>query len=163
MKAAVALVIALAAIPAWAQVRDVPDPQLTPGAVATTDQADVCAVENGLTYSKRHRLSQNEQTKRLVLQRYGVPWSDRARVEDDHIIPLCAGGSDDTANRWPQYREGVTWKSGDKDLLEAAGCRALCGSHTMTLQQVQALFMPDWRVAFCGFWPDDPRCAELRQ
>lgn len=119
----------------------------TPGMVATTDVADVCSRDGG-SYSVRHRLSQNPETKREVLAKYGLSMSDARQVEDDHNIPLCLGGSDDVANRWPQPRDGE-WTSDQKDELEAFACREVCHGRT-TLAAAQGWFLApaDWRVAY---------------
>jgi hypothetical protein len=137
--------------------RELPDPVKTPGAVASTDVHDVCGKAGGLTYSKRHRLSQNETVKREVLSRYGVPWAARGTVEDDHDVPLCAGGSDAVANRWPQPREGK-WTAGDKDKLETLTCQQVC-TGGLLLKDGQARFLApaDWRQSFCAVFTD-PRC-----
>lgn len=56
--------------------------------------------------------------RRADFARYGLPWSERSRYEDDHLVPLCLGGSDTMANRWPELRWGewnaykrMTWKA----------------------------------------------------
>ena len=127
----------------------IPDqsPGCTPGMVATTDVADVCSHDGG-SYSVRHRLSQNPETKREVLAKYGLSMSDARLVEDDHDIPLCLGGSDNIANRWPQPRDGE-WKSGQKDELEAFACREVCHGH-VPLATAQGWFLApsDWRAAY---------------
>ena len=137
---------------AWAQQCQpgpIPDqsPWCTPGMVASYDQADVCSHVGG-TYSRRHRLSQNPETKREVLSRYGVSMSDARLYEDDHDIPLCLGGSDSVQNRWPQPRNGV-WTSAQKDELEAFACREVCEGH-VSLGRAQAWFLApaDWRQAY---------------
>lgn len=148
--------------------RVIPDPALTPGTAATSDEQDVCSTEGG-TYSQRHRLSQNERVKRQVLARYGVPWEDRDKYEDDHAVPLCAGGSDAVGNRWPQPRFGA-WNAALKDRLEALACHQLCTAHKIQIDEAQGWFIApaDWRDAYCKHvLPEeadapDPGCAELR-
>jgi hypothetical protein len=146
---------------AQCQWGDVPDQSAscTPGEAATTDWADICGREGG-TYSQRHRLSQNPQTKREVLARYGVPWSQARTVEDDHDLALCAGGADTVANRWPQSRIGK-WNAGQKDKLEALTCHQLC-SREITVEEAQGRFLApsDWRTAYCANF-QDAACAEL--
>jgi hypothetical protein len=75
--------------------------------------------------TETHRLTQNEQTKQLVMQNSGVAWKDRAHFEDDHFAPLCLGGSDSVNNRWAQPRFG-TWNAAVKDHLEATACEMVC-------------------------------------
>lgn len=127
----------------------VPDPTITPGEVASTDETDVCSVASG-SYSKRHRLSQNPQTKHQVLDRYGVEWTSRALYEDDHDVPLALGGSDSVANRWPQPRYGE-WNAHLKDELETRAWEMVCHEHRLSLHDAQALFLApsDWRASYC--------------
>lgn len=143
--------------------RDIPDPHITPGEVASSDFSDVCGKVDGLTYSKRHRLSQTPETKRDVFAAYHVPWSDARLYEDDHIIPLCLGGADTHANRWPQHHDGV-WNSQKKDDLETYACHAVCYSHSVNLPVAQSWFTPDWRVAYCQeISPSAPECASIKK
>lgn len=134
----------------------VPDPKITPGEAASTDEAEVCGFVDGRSYSQRHRLSQNPATKRQVLSRYGVEWTSRALYEDDHNLPLALGGSDSIANRWPQPRYGA-WNAGLKDALETRAWEMVCHEHYrdpktgLALEDAQALFLApaDWRVSYC--------------
>lgn len=141
----------------------VPDqsPGCTPGLAASTDITDICSHEGG-TYSQRHRLNQNPETKREVLERYSVPWKARSAYEDDHDVPLCLGGSDSIQNRWPQPRDGK-WNAGQKDKLEALMCRLVCQGKA-TVDGAQAVFLApaDWRAGYCTGFPEDPACAELK-
>src|SRR5437764_5007337 len=140
------------------------------GEVATTDVREICAGKGlyrnvphpGGTYSQTHRLSQNEKTKRLVMEQSGVPWIDRAAFEDDHFAPLCLGGSDSINNRWAQPRFG-TWNAGKKDDLERVSCEMVCsGEAELTAAQgwFNTTITPDWRLPYCQVF-DDPDCAEI--
>src|SRR6266699_1110250 len=113
-----------AALPAFAEdLQTRPDPERTPGLVASTDQADVCGRVDGLTYSQRHRETTQEM-KNAVYAAYGINKAGRD-FEVDHRVPLCAGGADDEKNLWPQ--EGWQHPSfHDKDRLETFVCRAIC-------------------------------------
>jgi hypothetical protein len=110
-----------------------PDPSLTPGAIASTDPADVCAFVDGPSYSRRHRVWHD---KRDTLAKYGLPWSAHALVEDDDRVPVCLGGDNaDSRNHWPQ-----PWAlAKEKDRLEAEVCRMVCEERAMTLQAGQAI------------------------
>lgn len=145
------IIALLAAWPAFAQ------PQCTPGEAATSDHADIVSTAGG-TYSQRHRLSQTPEVKRQVLARYGVPWADRALYEDDHDLPLCAGGADTIANRWPQLLTG-TWNAHDKDRLEAETCLQIRqGRISVADGQARFLAPTDWRASYCATFKTDPRC-----
>jgi hypothetical protein len=119
----------------------------TPGLAASTNEADVCSHAGG-TYSQRHRLTQNPETKLEVMTRYGVPFAQAGKFEDDHDLPLCLGGSDSVANRWPQSRTG-DWTAAEKDQLEAFACREVCAGH-VPLATAQGWFLApaDWRQAY---------------
>lgn len=136
---------------------NMPDPTLTPGAVASTNLAEVCASDGkpGSAYSRAHR-SMNEQQRQADFERYGVPWSDRHDYEDDHLVPLCLGGADRLENRWPQPRHG-SWNSYEKDQLEGYTCRAVC-SGQLGLGEAQRWFLTpaDWRDAYRRIF-GDPR------
>lgn len=117
-----------------------PDPALTPGAVASTDVAEVCGYVGGLSYSKRHRVWTD---KASTLRKYGIPLSDARLYEDDDRVPVCLGGDNaDPRNHWPQPWPEAHVK--DKQ-LEWTTCRAVCRDHTMTLPDAQAIFLGDWR------------------
>ncbi len=64
-------------------------------------------------------------TKELIFINYrklGFSLSgDRGQYKIDHLIPLCAGGSNQENNLWPQYRT-ISQRT---DLLEQRGCEAL--------------------------------------
>jgi hypothetical protein len=145
----------VAALPAGAEnLPVVPDPSLTPGAVASTDPNDVCGVVDGVTYSRRHRHTPAE-LKREVYAEYGI---DRAGqdFEIDHRVPLCIGGADVGENLWPQ--EGWQHPSyHDKDRLEAEVCREVCEHHEMSLHDGQAIFLGDWVAGYQKVFGDDPR------
>lgn len=132
----------------WAYVPlpDIPDPAFTPGVVASTDEAEVCGREGGLTYSQRHRQT-TSGTKKAVLQEYGQePPFDG---EIDHRLPLALGGADVVKNLWPQKAVGK-WNYHMKDALEVYVWAAVCKHHTMTLADGQAVFLaPDWRAGYC--------------
>ena len=129
----------VAALPTLPQEEDTlpirPDPNLTPGLIASTDPEDVCGKVDGLTYS--------QPTKPLRYK--GRTTRD---FEVDHRVPLCIGGADDEKNLWPQ--EG--WQhpnSPDKDRLEDLVRRAVCRTQPMTLPDGRAaIFMGDWIAGF---------------
>lgn len=150
-----ALVIAGAgaalAIAEPADLGAIPDPTLTPGAIATSDIADICGHVNGLTYTKRHRVWEGQAA---TMQKYGLPLKDKHLYEDDDVIPVCLGGDNaNPDNHWPQL-----WPEAKvKDRMDAGACRLVC-EHKMTVKDAQALFVPDWRVGYCKMYPEDKRC-----
>ena len=123
---------------------DVPDPQLTPGAVASHDAAEVCARNDRgrYIYSPTHRVW---RAKRGTLAKYGIPRSQSRLYQDDDRVPLCLGGNNaDPRNHWPQ-----PWQEARlKDRLERKVCIAVCDRHSMSLDEAQRLFLGDWRRAY---------------
>jgi hypothetical protein len=122
-----------------------PDPQLTPGKAETLNVEDLetrydCPPsihKETCTYSQVHRHVTKGAHKR-VYDEYNVPEEQRniQSGEVDHLIPLCACGSNDIANLWYQPIDNEwdekTNVNGDhnfgfkvKDDLEAWVCREL--------------------------------------
>lgn len=101
------------------------------GAVASIDQAEVCAEDGrgGSAYSRAHRTSHGP---------------GRAGFEHDHIVPLCLGGADTEAN--------LVWQPLDdareKDKLEAYACQQVCRYHRVPLAEAQGWFTGGWIVAY---------------
>ncbi len=134
------------AVMALAADRELPDPTLTPGAVASVDQAEVCGVVDGLSYSERHRAT-TKAMKTWVRRQYGAAHCG----EIDHPVPLALGGADIVLNLWCQPGpEETAWHYKLKDDLETFVWSAVCVKHTMSLAEGQAIFLkPDWRIEYC--------------
>ncbi len=144
--AAVLAIVLLAAAVAYGQTLPViPDPTLTPGAIASTDQALVCATSDE-SYSRQHRRT-SEVMKRAVKHDYNAVNCG----EIDHRIPLSLGGADTLANLWCQPGPPAMWTYQMKDRLEDLIWRQTCHEHQLTLAQAQAIFLePDWRIPYCA-------------
>ncbi len=114
-----------------------PDPQLTPGAVADTDPAVICAPG----YSRSHRVWHD---KAGTLAKYGIPPSEAGQYQDDDRVPICLGGDNGSAlNHWPE-----PWDQAErKDELERRLCRAVCAGE-IALPAAQATFLGDLRKAY---------------
>lgn len=115
-----------------------PDPVLTPGAVASTDLRDICGRVGGRTYTRRHRVWDR---KAETLARYGLPLGQARYYEDDDRVPVCAGGDNaDPRNHWAEpLREAH-----EKDKLEAKACRLVCEGK-VPLGEAQGWFLGDFR------------------
>ena len=110
-----------------------PDPNCTPGefdpsltwqVLCAEKQTRRCADNPavGLEYGVTEvAIVVNTKTKKKEKKIIPVD-PDAPHGEDDHDIPLCAGGTNNSANRWQQPAPDFK----HKDVVEAAACRALC-------------------------------------
>ncbi|MCJ2085492.1 HNH endonuclease [Methylobacterium sp. E-005] len=134
-----------------------PDPVLTPGAVRTTDRAEIV----GETTAQVRNVSGAE--KLAVYRRYGmkgphdaIPGTDHmAPFEIDHRLPLCSGGSNDITNLWVQAGDGP-WTFHDKDRLEDRVCAKLKRG-LVTVEQAQAVFLGDWKAGYVAEFGGAPQ------
>jgi hypothetical protein len=117
--AAIVVAVALLAAPAAA---DMPNPALTPGAVADRDATIVCAYG----YARAHRNVPYAE-RDAVYREYGIlrgtrSSSPRRGYRIDHLVPLEFGGANDVRNLWPQrFAESEV-----KDRVESALHEAVC-------------------------------------
>lgn len=103
---AVSLTVLFSTFSGWAKAQSAaytaPDPILTPGVLCTPDDPNF----SGLAYPEqvpKCNRNVNQAEKLTVAASYGnIPQSEWPNYEFDHLIPLCAGGSDDPKNLWPQ-------------------------------------------------------------
>lgn len=124
---------------------EIPNDALTPGAVVSTDQREVCAVGGTETYSREHRRTP-AALKAWVFREYGMEpprGVERDNWEVDQRIPLYLGGTDEAANLWPQNAASFH----RKDALEAHVCREVCLG-AVPLPEAQGWFLGDWRDAY---------------
>jgi hypothetical protein len=82
----------------------VPDPQLTLGSLC--DEPDEFRYRERIPYCKR---DVDRRTKEKIIKTYDqlrgyrISHLKRHKFKIDHYIPLCAGGSNDIDNLWPQH------------------------------------------------------------
>ena len=135
---------------------ELPDQALSPGAVRSTDLAEICVP--GAASEAR---SVSRATHREVFRRYGItaglsslrrlPVVNRVpglgqRYELDHVIPLCLGGSNVPENLYPQPRQG-TWTAREKDRLEVRLCAYACQGR-VGIEEAQAAIARNWVEAY---------------
>jgi hypothetical protein len=143
----VALLAMLAlAGPALAETTIVPDPTLTPGAIRSTDAAEICS--HG-TRELRHWDRARDDT---VMAEYGLPAGPHPDFEIDHLVPLGVGGADDVANLWPEPRRSIEpqWNAETKDRLEWK-LRDLICSGALDVRVAQRAIAEDWTEAYSKY------------
>jgi hypothetical protein len=118
-----------------------PNASTTPGAIASSDPAVVCA--HG--YASDHR-DVPYAVRDRVYNEYGIPRGHRKGLRIDHLIPLESGGSNDERNLWPQPLA----ESKRKDEVENALRVAVCVRHMLTLSEAQAAIARNWTATPVG-------------
>ncbi len=130
--AALFTIVSSAAL-ADARLTQHPDPQLTPGAIRTSDTSEICAAG----YDRAARAWPYPAGKRQVLAEYDIAWTDRASYEDDDLVPVCLGGANaDIRNHWPQPID----QAEVKDEIEGEMCRRVCAGE-IGIDQGQRYFL----------------------
>lgn len=82
-----------------------PDPTLTPGSLC--EHADSFRYSERIAYCERNV---GTSTKQDIIHTYDtrlgfrIESMKRSDFKIDHYIPLCAGGSNQTSNLWPQHK-----------------------------------------------------------
>ncbi len=127
--------------PAFADDPILPDPQLTPGTVLTTDLSKIC--QPGYTRTVRHTPG---ALRREVYAEYGIK-RDSGRYEVDHLIPLEIGGADVRENLWPESYDTRPWNAAVKDKLENYLHVEACAGR-IPIKQAQKEIAEDWITAY---------------
>ncbi|MES2526996.1 MAG: hypothetical protein V4598_07900 [Bdellovibrionota bacterium] len=98
------------------------------GPVANQTPGSLCQSPDSYRYPEQIPYCERDvswATKEMIFVNYrrlGFSLSgERGQYKIDHLIPLCAGGSNNENNLWPQYRT----ISERTDLLEQRGCEVL--------------------------------------
>lgn len=114
------------------------DAAKTPGAIVPGTTAQMVCKRGYLKGRPRHVTI---SMKKQALAAYGIPWSEHAKYEVDHLVPRCAAGADDLRNLWP---EEWPWAH-EKDKLEVYLCRRICDKkNPLPVTEVQKAFMTNW-------------------
>jgi hypothetical protein len=118
-----------------------PDPTLTPGAIASTDVNEICA--SG--YARRAR-DVSTGTKNAVYAEYHIAAHASGEYEIDHLVPLGIGGSNDVKNLWPQPTDPRPGRL-EKDNLEDELHKRIC-DHSVDVRTAQHDVAVDWVAAY---------------
>lgn len=145
------------ALPSAVEMRELPDPKLTPGSVRSgVTAAALCPVAH--TPALRN-VPQSE--KMSVYKEYGIlPHQGYCAVaegcEVDHLISLELGGANDQSNLWPQAYSGTRWNAHVKDKLENRLHVLVCAG-MITLDDAQVAIRTDWIAAYKQYVGPDPQ------
>lgn len=106
----------------YAEYPTKPDSSLTPGSLCR--DPDSYRYPEKIPYCERDHLSSD--TKNLVIENYRrrgyrIDPKKRSAFKVDHLIPLCAGGSNNMNNLWPQHKKVFEIT----DPIEPLGCKKL--------------------------------------
>jgi hypothetical protein len=98
-----------------------PDAKLTPGRLC--DRPDSRRYPEQIPYCNRHvdPHLKDDVFREYRNSGYRLNPKDRAKYKIDHLIPLCAGGSNEEENLWPQH-ESIYLQT---DAIESVGCEKL--------------------------------------
>lgn len=99
-----------------------PDLNMTPGSLCT--HPDTYRYPEKIAYCER---DVDTELKREIFNDYihklgySIDMSKRSQFKIDHLIPLCAGGSNERENLWPQH--STVYKQTDE--MEAVACEKM--------------------------------------
>ena len=146
-------------LPLKAKSSDLPDPQLTPGAInpaVSQENLQQTVCQRGYTKTIRPSAYFTNRLKREQIRQ--LAYSDRnpRNYEEDHLIPLSLGGApDDPRNLWPQPLYS-TWNARQKDDLEFVLYKMLCHGE-IPLATAQNAIASDWITAWKTYVPSHPQ------
>ena len=150
MKRTIFLIISLL-LTSFAKADDVPNLQITPGAVrAGLSKEKICTIKWG--QDARHV---TEAMKRQAFALYGYSGNDdprcvpagKRRCEIAHLISRELGGADEVTNLWPQAYGTSPWNAVLKDKLENRLHKEMCAGR-ITLKKARDMLVNDWREAY---------------
>ncbi|HLI83118.1 MAG TPA: hypothetical protein VKV17_04325 [Bryobacteraceae bacterium] len=125
-----------------------PERNLTPGAVATADRAQVC--DSARPKNRDVPVS----LQRRVFEEYGISPAEPRAYEVDYLITPALGGADDIRNLWPQSYSAPVWNARVKDALEDYLREQVC-SGRLDLATAQRDISSDWIAAYRKYFHTD--------
>jgi Putative zinc-finger len=127
-----------------------PRPTLTPGAVTTSNAADVC----GAKVDKDAVLAIPASVREEVFREYGMSAARPQNFEVDFLITPELGGSSDIRNLWPEPYRAPVWNAHVKDQLEDRLREMVCNGE-IDLSTAQRDISVDWIVAYKKYFHTD--------
>ena len=119
-----------------------PNRSLTPGAIRSVEQKDVCRADDNdpawlIPASVQHD----------VLREYGITGSRAKDYQLDYLIPASLGGTPDVQNVWPEPYSNLGWNAHVKDELENRLRQLVCEGR-VSLPEAQHDIAGDWTQAY---------------
>ena len=132
--------------------RLMPDPKLTPGAIASVSEADICP--GGTQILERHVHVIPASVGREVFDRYGIERPKARAYELDYLIAPELGGADDPRNYWPEPYGISEWNAHVKDALEDRLHQLVCDKK-LSLATAQHDIASNWIAAYKKYFRTD--------
>lgn len=114
-----------------------PDQQVTPGTFCTHPNS--YRYKEHIPYCNRN-VSSQEKLQIIATYNdtlgYRIDLKQRSQYKIDHLIPLCAGGSNDKENLWPQHKSVYTIT----DPVEQLACERMVEGKLLQKQAVELIF-----------------------
>jgi anti-sigma factor RsiW len=126
----------------------IPEPGLTPGAVATVNKDQVCRAPR----PENRKVSASLQHR--VFEEYGIANAVPQAYEVDYLITPALGGADDIRNLWPQSYSSAVWNAHVKDALEGRLRQLVCDG-SLDLVAAQHDISSDWIAAYKKYFRTD--------
>lgn len=136
MKISGLVISALFLFSAWAAQASSIQPGLTPGVLCTVQDPDFQSLDYAEQIPRCIRNVSQAEKFRIAAAYGGIPQSDWSKYEFDHLLPLCAGGSDAIGNVWPE----PIAEAHEKDKLENAICREMRAGRMTQAQAIQKIY-----------------------
>jgi hypothetical protein len=115
-----------------------PDAHQTPGFLCTAKDSNFKDFEYPEHIARCNRNIGTAEKSQVAAAYGGIPQQNWSQYEFDHYYPLCAGGSNDARNLWPQVLD----EAHKKDIVENQVCLEMKAG---TMTQVQGMQkIRDW-------------------
>jgi hypothetical protein len=121
-----------------------PNPKLTPGAVATTNTTEICVLPDHLPSTMIP-----PATQQAVYAEYGYTSPlVQSKYDIDYLVPILLGGATTTANMWPAALKGTGFfeKVQLDHVLRDMVCR-----RTLSLRTAQQDLEKNWYAAWLKY------------